>query len=156
MTTSIVFDASCDTFVQAIGTGADDTNAFGEPENINGLRGLRILKTIDGQITPDISGRDTGRQIDLSESSGIPYDMLQMKRKYVILKRQNNIEQTSRQSYSYSAKNGVSAARLQRVRQTMNCTPPFPLYKPAYKSGIKGGKTLLFDPGPNVPFYSNI
>mgnify|MGYP006137490931 CR=1 FL=1 len=149
-TPSIVFDASCDTFVQA--TGEDE----GE---LNGLRGLRQMKTVDGPVPvdelQDIAGRGNGRQIDLSQTAGYSYADLQMKRKYGVLKRQRDMMQTSRDNYAYYARNGMSSVRLQRVRATMNCAPPYPLKNPAYKAGIKGGKTLLYDM-PSVPFYSNI
>ena len=164
--TSIVFDESCDAFTQAVGTG-DAVNELGLPENIQGLRGLRILKNRengDEPQTQNIVGRTSGMNIRYEPVLGLPtytYDDYTMRRKAGVVMSYNKHQQTQKSSYAYFASSGKSKyrsmtnARIKALKESQQCLQTEYTLKKASNSGVYGDTTSLIY-RPEVPFYSSL
>lgn len=166
MTTSIVFDASLNctgNISYKASTDVDFTDDWlTDPSaSIIALQGLRYLKTRETTneiVTPDITGRGIR---DCVTFTNFTYDDYKMRRKAEVLKYPNADRNNTKQSYSYYARNKVTAfkklsnTRLKTLRDTNACADQPEVLKLGYQAGIYGDTTVLYvDNG--VPYHDGL
>ena len=169
MTTSIVFDAdmtcldisyNSDTTLDYTQDGVWLTDPTAPRDALQGLRYLKVRETGDDVVTPNIDGRESGRNIDFTVYS---YNSLKMRRKAEVLQynKKETQSQNKNQLYSQLANStktkykSMTNARIKQLIESQNCENTSVIKTKSTNSGVKNGKKLLFL-NPSVPYYSNI
>ena len=165
MTTSIVFDASCNyepEYLDANRNDVDNSEILGMTkyprEALERLRFLKTRETGDDVVIPITTGRDRRLPPDFNT---ISYYERKMRRKAGVLMEHNKNKQSSKSSFASLSKTprtkfkSMTNARIRALRQSQQCVIKVPIIKPSSNSGVMGGKDLLiFDP--NIPFEDNL
>ena len=166
MTTSITFDDTrnnCSAFLATTEELelASESTLLTDPEAPRqALQGLRILKTREtGDLAqvPNIIGRTSGNNIDLTSYT---YFDLSMRRKAEVLRKTNMNFETSKKRFSQvvqgkSKFRNTSQARLRSLYENSKCESQNVIIKKSTGAGINNGKDLLIY-NPSIPYYSSL
>tara|TARA_B100001093_G_C26788281_1_gene997730 strand:+ start:335 stop:853 length:519 start_codon:yes stop_codon:yes gene_type:complete len=140
------------------------TNWLLDPEEpriaLQRMRYLKTRETGNNQVTPDIIGRSTGKNIQMTETNP-SYEIYKMRRKAGVLKSYNQQKESSRSSFAYFARSGKSKyksmtnARIKSLIESRKCLTQPILTKPASNSGVFGDNTPL-NLDPQYTFHSSL
>lgn len=169
MTTSVVFDTDdCsyspvykDEKGQTINSTPDGMSTYPR----QALERLRILKTResgDEQVTPNITGRFNGAQMNYDGDGSPSYYEYTMRRKAGVLMGHTTRNQlNAKTAYAAISSSGkskfrhISNTRIRKLRESQQCDITNVVIKPSTNSGVFGGKDqLIFNP--NIPFQDKL
>lgn len=141
------------------------TNWLLDPEEpriaLQRMRYLKTRETGNNQVTPDIIGRSTGRNIKMTGNNPKYEVDYKMRRKAGVLKSYNQQKESSRSSFAYFARSGKSKyksmtnARIRSLVESQKCLNQPILTKPASNSGVFGDNTPLYL-DPQYTFHSSL